>query len=57
MRIEAELAAMRKARKRRVFKTREERDAFFARSAEVGRRLQERMTMIEAELAAKRKTA
>jgi len=57
-RIEGELAELKKRRrKRRLFATREERDAFFARSEEVGRRLQERITKIEAELAAKRKPA
>ena len=48
---------MRKRQKRRIFKTREERDAFFARSAETGRRFQERIAMIQAELEAKRKPA
>jgi transposase len=56
-RIEADLAALRKRKKRRIFKTREEREAFFARSAENERRLRERIALIEAELAAKRKPA
>ena len=57
-RMEGELAELRKrSRKRSAFSSREERDAFFARSAERGRRLQEHIAKIEAELAARRKTA
>jgi len=57
-RMEAEVAKLRRRRRTRsVFATREERDAFFARSAESIQRLQERVAKMEAERAAKRKTA
>ena len=44
-------------RKRKIFQTREERDAWLARTRDVGRRLEERIAKIEAELAEKRKPA
>lgn len=44
-------------RKRKIFRTPEERDAWFAQSEENLRRLRERIARIEAELAAKRKPA
>ena len=57
-RMEAELSKLRTRRRTRsAFATREERDAFFARFAENTRRLQERVAKMEAERAAKRKTA
>ena len=57
-RMEGELAELRKRRRKRsAFASREERDAFFARWEERGRRLQERIAKAEAELATKRKTA
>lgn len=57
-RMEGEIAELRtRRRKRSAFASREEREAFFARWEERGRRLQERIAQAEAELAAKRKTA
>ena len=57
-RMEAELAELRKrTRKRSTFASREERDAYFAASRERLGRLQALVARLEAERAAKRRTA